>query len=55
MGYGSGTISPKRRRATLGAGGGVHFVHDGLSDSLYVLFPLWVEAFGISPTQVGFL
>ncbi len=55
MGCESGTVNPKQRRATLGTGGGVHFVHDGLSDSLYVLFPLWVEAFGISHTQVGFL
>lgn len=55
MGVESATADPKRRRATLATGGGVHFVHDGLSDSLYVLFPLWADAFGISHAQVGFL
>ena len=55
MGVESGAVDPTRRRATLGTGGAVHFVHDGLSDSLYVLFPLWAEAFGISHAQVGVL
>jgi MFS family permease len=55
MGVEPGAVDPTRRRATLGTGGAVHFVHDGLSDSLYVLFPLWAEAFGISHAQVGVL
>ncbi|MEM7224896.1 MAG: MFS transporter [Pseudomonadota bacterium] len=44
-----------RRHGTLGAGGLAHFVHDGISDSLYVLLPLWAEAFGLSMAQVGLL
>jgi MFS transporter, FSR family, fosmidomycin resistance protein len=44
-----------RKSATLGAGGGAHFLHDGFSDSLLVLFPLWAEAFGFSYAQIGFL
>jgi MFS family permease len=55
MGAHSGAKDPPRRRATLGTGGSLHFVHDGLSDSLYVLFPLWAEAFGMSHAQVGVL
>ncbi len=45
----------RRRRATLGTGSGAHFIHDGFSDSLYVLFPVWAEALGLSHAQVGFL
>ena len=45
----------KKRRAALASGCGVHFLHDGISDSLYVLFPLWAEAFGLSYAQVGVL
>ena len=45
----------RRRRATLGTGSGAHFVHDGFSDSLYVLFPVWAEALGLSHAQVGIL
>lgn len=39
----------------LGTCGGAHFLHDGLSDALYVLLPLWAEAFGLSLAQVGLL
>ncbi len=43
----------KRRRATLGTCGIAHFVHDGFTDVLYVLLPLWAQEFGLSLTQVG--
>ncbi len=48
---------PGRRhgRAMLGTCGGAHFLHDGMSDALYVLLPLWAEAFGLSLAQVGAL
>lgn len=45
----------RRGRAVLGTCGGAHFLHDGLSDALYVLLPLWAEAFGLSLAQVGIL
>ena len=32
-----------------------HFLHDGLSDLLYVLFPLWAQEFSLSFAQVGLL
>ncbi|MGE4562948.1 MAG: MFS transporter [Rhodospirillales bacterium] len=44
-----------KRKATLATGGFAHFVHDGFTDSMYVLFPFWAEAFGLSLSQVGFL
>jgi MFS family permease len=44
-----------RARGTLATCGVAHFVHDGFSDSLYVLLPLWAEAFGLNHAQVGLL
>lgn len=43
------------RRSVLGAGGFAHFIHDGFTDTLFILLPLWAEAFGLSHTQVGAL
>src|ERR1700730_2403224 len=34
---------------------GAHFVHDGIADSLYVLLPIWAQAFGLNYAQVGSL
>ena len=47
--------SSRSARSTLGVCGTAHFVHDGLHDSLYILLPLWSQAFGLSLTQVGTL
>lgn len=33
----------------------VHFVHDGIGDALYVLLPVWAQAFGLSYAEVGAL
>lgn len=46
---------PSRARATLTASGAAHFIHDGLHDSLYVLLPIWSQAFGLSLVHVGIL
>jgi MFS family permease len=48
-------MTPSRRRAVLLTGGAAHFAHDGLSNALYVLFPLWVQEFGLTLTQVGLI
>jgi MFS family permease len=32
-----------------------HFAHDGFSDTIYLLLPVWAEAFGLSHAQVGIL
>lgn len=43
------------RRRTLAAAGSAHAVHDGLTDVIYVLLPLWQAQFGLSYAQVGLL
>lgn len=43
------------RRRTLFAGCSAHAVHDGLTDVIYVLLPLWQAQFGLSLAQVGLL
>ncbi len=47
--------SARRARRTLGVCGGAHVVHDGFTDAVYVLLPIWAQAFGFSLTQVGLL
>ena len=47
--------APPRSRRTLAACAGAHVLHDGFSDMLYVLFPVWQAAFGLSFAQVGLL
>jgi len=44
-----------RRRKILSASGFAHFIHDGFTDAVYVLLPLWREAFGLSFAEVGIL
>ena len=44
-----------RSRRTLAACCGAHVLHDGFSDMLYVLFPVWQAAFALSFAQVGLL
>ncbi len=48
-------MSRRSSRAVLLAGCGVHFLHDGLAELLYVLFPLWAGEFSLSFVQVGLL
>src|SRR5512138_593316 len=47
--------TPKRSRVVLVAGCSLHFLHDGLAELLYVLFPLWARDLGLSFAQVGLL
>ena len=43
----------RRARPVLLTAGSLHFLHDGFSDVLYVLLPVWASAFGLSLSQVG--
>ena len=43
----------RRARPVLLTAGSLHFLHDGFSDVLYVLLPVWATAFGLSLSQVG--
>jgi MFS family permease len=45
----------RRARAVLGTASAIHFVHDGFSDVIYVLLPVWATQFGLSYAQVGLL
>ena len=44
-----------RARAVLAAACSIHFVHDGFSDILYVLLPIWASEFRLSFAQVGII
>src|SRR5437762_2326225 len=44
-----------RARAVLATASGTHFVHDGFSDILYVLLPVWAQEFRLNLTQVGLI
>src|SRR5687768_14388664 len=44
-----------RPRSVLAAAGAMHFVHDGFSEILYVLLPVWAAEFRLSLWQVGFI
>lgn len=44
-----------RPRAVLATAGAMHFVHDGFSEILYVLLPVWAAEFSLSLWQVGFI
>lgn len=45
----------RRARATLATAAGTHFIHDGFSDVIYVLLPIWATEFRLSFAQVGFI
>src|SRR6478672_11775666 len=45
--------APERR--TMGVACGAHVLHDGYTDLLYVLLPLWQAEFGLGYAEVGLL
>jgi MFS family permease len=45
----------RRRRAVLASSGVTHFLHDGFSDVLFLLLPLWQAEFGLSLAATGVL
>jgi MFS transporter, FSR family, fosmidomycin resistance protein len=45
----------RRARSVLGAVCGIHFLHDGFSETLYVFLPLWARELGLSLAQVGLI
>ena len=44
-----------RARAVVATACSIHFVHDGFSDILYVLLPLWAAEFRLTFAQVGLI
>ena len=45
--------APERR--TMGVACGAHVLHDGYTDLLYVLLPIWQAQFGLGYAEVGML
>src|SRR5437764_7793538 len=43
------------RRRTMGVACGAHILHDGYTDLLYVLLPLWQAEFGLGYAEIGLL
>lgn len=54
IGTALGKIAAPERR-TLAVAGGAHILHDGFTDLLYVLLPLWQAEFGLGYAEVGLL
>jgi FSR family fosmidomycin resistance protein-like MFS transporter len=55
---GSALVQPddaRRRRSVLTSAGVTHFLHDGFSDGIYLLLPLWQAEFGLSLAATGVL
>jgi MFS transporter, FSR family, fosmidomycin resistance protein len=49
-----GRIAAGERR-TIGVACGAHILHDGYTDALYVLLPLWQAEFGLGYAEIGLL
>jgi len=47
--------APSTRRRALITGCSAHAVHDGLTDVIYVLLPIWQAQFALSYAQIGLL
>ena len=47
--------SSMTERRALGVAAGAHVVHDGYTDLLYVLLPIWQAEFGLGYAEVGML
>ena len=45
----------RRRQAVLGTAGMTHFLHDGFSDVIFVLLPVWQAELGLSLAATGVL
>ena len=48
-------LMQNNKRKVLSACCGAHILHDGYTDLLYVMFPVWQMAFGLSLAEVGSL
>src|SRR4030088_940959 len=53
----SSSVVPRTQeeRRALGVACGAHALHDGYTDLVYVMLPIWQAEFGLSSAAVGFL
>lgn len=52
---GAGGMAASVERRTLAVACGAHALHDGFTDLLYVLLPLWQAEFGLGYAEIGIL
>ncbi len=50
-----GNLESGRQRRTMAVACGAHALHDGFTDLLYVLLPLWQAEFGLGYAEIGIL
>jgi FSR family fosmidomycin resistance protein-like MFS transporter len=50
-----GSTGARRPRAVLSTAGATHFLHDGFTDVIYLLLPIWQAELGLTLAQTGVL
>jgi MFS family permease len=50
-----GAATRRDERRAMGVAGGAHALHDGYTDLIYVMLPIWQAEFGLSYAAVGLL
>ncbi len=48
-------VTPRDERRTFGVACGAHALHDGYTDLIYVMLPVWQAEFGLSYAAIGLL
>ena len=51
----SGSVNSSAERRAAGVACGAHALHDGFTDVIFVLLPLWQREFGLGYAEVGML
>src|SRR5687767_13078856 len=51
----SGAPTTQEERRALGVASGTHALHDGYTDVIYVMLPIWQAEFGLSYMALGIL
>jgi MFS transporter, FSR family, fosmidomycin resistance protein len=51
----SSRAARQQERRALGVAGGAHALHDGYTDLIYVMLPIWQAEFGLAYAEIGLL
>src|ERR1700692_4691148 len=51
----SAALTQAEERRALGVACGAHALHDGYTDLVYVMLPIWQQEFGLSYAEIGIL
>ena len=51
----SSPAARQQERRALGVAGGAHALHDGYTDLIYVMLPIWQAEFGLAYAEIGLL